>query len=179
MNITVHGQARGSRQMAIRLEQIAIPAGNLISRRLKAPLPDVEFVLTDGVGVDRLLHQAHAALGGPGKPTTIRGRIATKIKARRAFASTAMTHSGVLILINGPEHRGNLHQFDRTVVHELVHAVQFNLPGARERHITYLRMCAGYAPDRAFLRNYERLIDARECEAEGLESLARQLPRGH
>ncbi|MGW7688849.1 hypothetical protein ACWGMA_08135 [Streptomyces asiaticus] len=176
MNIAVHRRVRGEQQMAARLKQIADPAGNLVSRHLGAPLPNVEFVLTDGVGVDRLLHQAHADLGGPGKPTTIRDRIATKIKARRSFAATAMTHSGAVILVNVPEHRCDLRQFDRTTVHELVHAVQFNLPGARERHIKYLRMCATPQPDRAFLRDYERLIDGREREAENLESLTRQLP---
>ncbi|WP_445520460.1 hypothetical protein [Streptomyces sp. NEAU-174] len=179
MNITVHSRVRGVQQMATRLEQIADSAGNLISRRLGGPLPDVEFVLTDGAGVDRLLHQAHASLGGPGKPTTIRGRVATKIKARRSFAATAMTHSGAVILVNVPEHRGDLRQFDRTIVHELVHAVQFNLPGVRERHIAYLRMCASRTVDRAFLRDCERLIDAREREAENLEALTRQLPKGH
>ncbi|MFD8088651.1 hypothetical protein [Streptomyces malaysiensis] len=179
MNITVQCRFRGVQQMVARLEQIAMPAGNLISRRLGSPLPDVEFVLTDSAGVDQLLHEAHAALGGPGKPTTIRGRIATRLKKRRSFAATAMTRSGAVILVNAPDHRGDLRQFDRTIVHELVHAVQFNLPGARERHIKYLRMCATPSPDRAFLRDYERLIDDREREAENLESLTRQLPKGH
>ncbi|MDX3230604.1 hypothetical protein [Streptomyces sp. ME19-01-6] len=97
----------------------------------------------------------------------------------RPLAGTALTATGALVAIDTARHR-NLRELDRTLIHELAHCVQLNLEGARERHISYLRQQYGITEHfPADEQAYERLIDARERQAERLEALARQLPKGH
>lgn len=179
MNITVHHRCRGVDRVEQRIREVGEQAGQLVARRVGGRLPLVEIVLTDRKGVVSLVQQADVDLAGS---VSWRRRAFARVVDHwsvRPLAGTALTATGALVAINATRHR-NLRELDRTLIHELVHCVQLNLPGARERHVSYLRQQYGisehFPADEAA---YERLIDAREEQAENLESLARQLPKGH
>lgn len=92
--------------------------------------------------------------------------------------TTTITPSGVVIFFNGPDHRGDLAVFDRTVVHEMAHGAQLATPAARQGHLEYLRSFTARRPDTKLQARYELLMDTREQQAENLEALATQLPGG-
>ncbi|MFE9064911.1 hypothetical protein [Streptomyces violaceusniger] len=180
MNFTVQCRFRGAQQMASRLEEIATPAAKLVSSRLNGLVPHTEFVLTDANGVTQGMRRADAEPAGPPRGyKRITSGFMTHWTARHSLGATTLTRHGVVIFINGPSHRGDLDQFDRTVVHELAHSVQLGTPNARRRHVEYLATFTARRPDTAVQRGYERLMDMREQQAENLEVLARQLPKGH
>lgn len=178
--LTVHRRCRGIDRVEQRIREVGEQAGQLVARRVGGPLPLVEIALTDRKGVISLVQQADVALAGSGVSWRRRavGRVLDHWSVR-PLAGTALTPSGALVAIDATRHR-NLRELDRTLVHELAHCVQLNLPGARERHIAYLRqqyaITEHSTTDEAA---YERLIDVREQQAENLEVLARQLPKGH
>ncbi|MER7794875.1 hypothetical protein [Streptomyces sp. NPDC097640] len=179
MNITVHRRCRGADRVEQRIREIGEQAGSLVARRVGGPLPLVEIVLTDRKGVVSLVQQADVDLAG--KVSWQRRAFARVVDhwSVRPLGGTTLTATGAIVAIDTARHR-NLRELDRTLVHELVHCAQLNLPGARERHISYLRQQYGitehFPADEAA---YERLIDARERQAEQLEALARQLSKGH
>ncbi|MFJ4637581.1 hypothetical protein ACIP69_18395 [Streptomyces hygroscopicus] len=179
MNITVERRFRSAEQMAARLEQIAAPAAELVEARLGGRAPHTEFVITDANGAARGIRRADSEPAGPphGYKRITSGFMA-HWTARHSLGATTLTRRGTVIFINGPGHRGDLDQFDRTVVHELAHSVQLGAPDARRRHVEYLATFTSRKPDMAVQRDYERLMDVREQQAENLEVLARQLPKG-
>ncbi|MEU1787097.1 hypothetical protein ABZ553_14730 [Streptomyces sparsogenes] len=180
MNITIHRRCRGVDLVEQRIREIGEQAGSLVARRIGGPLPLVEIALTDRKGVVSLVQQADVDLAGGGVSWQRRAFVRVLDHWHvRPLAGTALTSSGALVAIDATRHR-DMRELDRTLVHELAHCVQLNLPGARERHIAYLRQQYGITEhsttDEAA---YERLIDVREQQAENLEVLARQLPKGH
>lgn len=180
MNITIHRHCRGVDRVEQRIREIGEHAGSLVAQRIGGPPPLVKIVLTDRKGVVSLVQQADVDLTGGGGSWRRRavGRVLDHWNVR-PLAGTTLTLSGALVAIDAARHR-NPRELDRTLVHELAHCVQLNLPGARERHIAYLRQQYGITEhsttDEAA---YERLIDVREQQAENLEVLTRQLPKGH
>ncbi|WP_329143473.1 hypothetical protein OIU91_06025 [Streptomyces sp. NBC_01456] len=177
MDITIDCRSRDARRIEQRIREIGDHAGRLAARHLGGRLPQVEIVLTDGNGVTSLIQRADLELAGR---TTWRrravGRVIDHWHARHAFAATALTNRGALVAINASRN-SDLRELDRTLIHELGHTVQLNQPGARNRHIAYLRQQYGItAHSKADQREYERLIDIRETQAANLEALARQLP---
>lgn len=183
MNITVHRSCRGIDRVEQRIREVGEQAGQLVARRVGGRLPLVEIVLTNGSGVTSLIRQADLDLVGKDRVSRSRralGRIFDHANTRDSLAATTLTSRGAVVFINGPSHRGDLGLLDRTIVHELVHAVQLAPGEAREQHINYLRQQYGITKHgKADERSYLRLMGAREQQAEQLESLARQLPKGH
>ncbi|MFF7411645.1 hypothetical protein [Streptomyces lydicus] len=177
MNITIERRGKNARRIEDRIREIGDHASQLAARHLGGRVPQVEIALTDGNGVARLVQDADITLAGR---TTWRrrtvGRVTDHWHARHAFAATALTPRGALVAINASRN-SDLRELDRTLIHELGHTIQLNQPGARDRHIAYLRQQYGITPhSKADQREYERLIDIREQQAENLEALARQLP---
>ncbi|MEE4419535.1 hypothetical protein [Streptomyces bugieae] len=177
MNITIDRRSRNACRIEQRIREIGDQAGRLAARHLGGQLPQVEIVLTDGNGVTRLTQDADLSLAGhtPWRRRAV-GRVIDHWHARHAFAATALTNRGALVAINASRN-SDLRELDRTVIHELGHTVQLNQPGAGDQHVAYLRQQYGITPhSKTDQREYERLIDVREQQAEALEALARQLP---
>ncbi|MFE9003114.1 hypothetical protein ACFYOY_13375 [Streptomyces sp. NPDC007875] len=179
MNITIHRRFGGVDRIEQRIRQIGEQAGLLVVRHLGGRMPVVEVVLSDRRGVVSLVQEADVALaGGTSRHTRVLERVVTHWR-ERPLAGTTLTPSGALVVIDSSRHR-DLRELDRTLVHELTHCVQLTMPGAREKHVNYVRQQIGVTKhSKADERDYERLMDMREQQAENLESLARQLPKGH
>ncbi|WP_275558524.1 hypothetical protein [Streptomyces sp. 5-6(2022)] len=176
MNITVQRRFHGAPQMAARLEQIAIPAAELVAARLGGRAPHTEFVITDANGVAQGMRRADSEPAGPPRGyKRITSGFMAHWTARHSLGATTLARRGVVVFINGPSHRGDLDLFDQTVVHELAHSVQLGTSEARRRHIEYLATFTARTPDVAVQRDYERLMDIREQQAENLEALTRWL----
>ena len=177
MNITTERRGRNARHVEERIREIGNHAGRLAAQYVGGRLPTVEVLLTDGRGIAAAMQRADLSLAGH---TTWRrravGRVIDHWHARHACAATSLTPHGALVAINEAIHR-DIQELDRTLIHELGHTVQLNQPGARDRHIAYLRQQYGITPhSKADQREYERLMDGREQQAEALEAFARQLP---
>lgn len=181
MNVTIHRRCRGVDRVEQRIREIGEQAGSLVAQRVGGSLPLVEIVLTDRRGVTSLTRQASLELAGEvawGRRAL--GRIFDHADTRHSLASTTLTRQGVAVFVNILSHLDDLRMLDRTIVHELVHAVQLAPSTARERHVAYLRQQYGTTKhSKADEREYLRLMGVREEQAERLESLARQLPKGH
>lgn len=163
MNITIDRPGRSQQILARRIEAIADHTGRLVAKKLGGRVPDVEFVLSDAPGVVRLIEKADRGLGGTPRPLS---RAVTWLMnhwtVHHAYAATTLASRGAVVFINGPYHRGDLTQLDRTIVHELAHTVQLTLPGARQQHIAYLSSFAARTPNEDFQKEYERLMRIRE-----------------
>lgn len=179
MNVTTHRRIPGVDRVEQRVLEIGEQAGSLAARKVGGRLPLVEIVLTDRKGVVSLVQQADVDLAGRvSRGRKAMGRIVDHWHVR-PLAGTTLTATGVLVAIDATRHR-DLRELDRTLVHELVHCVQLAAPGAREQHINYLRQQYGITThSKADVQAYEQVIDQRERQAEQLESLAKQLPKGH
>jgi len=177
VNITIERRGKNARRIEDRIREIGDHAGRLAARHIGGRLPAVDIVITDGKGIAAARQRADLALAGH---TTWRRRAFDRAvghwHSSHACAVTTLTSTGALVGINEAVH-GELREFDRTLIHELGHTVQLNQTGARDQHIAYLRQQYGITPhSKTDQREYERLIDIREQQAENLEALARQLP---
>lgn len=89
---------------------------------------------------------------------------------------TTVRPEGVLVVINAGETGPDRRLLDETVVHELVHAVQFGRPGTREIALKGLRNNFGIerlSHPKAWQLN--RQVGRDEREAESYEYLAREI----
>lgn len=164
MNITIHRKGRAQQVAHTRIADIATRAGQLITARLGGRLPHTDIVLTDAKGVASHLHHNDTRLvGGISRTRRLVDYANQRWTAHHAYAATTITAHGALIAINCDHHRGDHAELDRTLLHELAHAVQLNQPGARNRHITYLRQQLGIDKHHpADQRAYEQLMNTRE-----------------
>ncbi|MFJ3950293.1 hypothetical protein ACIPXV_09510 [Streptomyces libani] len=177
MNITIDRRGRNARRIEQRIREVGDHAGRLAARHLGGRLPTVDVLLTDGRGVAAARQRADLSLAGH---ANWRRRAVDRVigdwHARHAYAATTLNPHGALVAINSSMH-SDLRELDRTLIHELGHTIQLNQPGARDRHITYLRQQYGITQhSKADQREYEQLMDVREQQAANLEALARQLP---
>lgn len=179
MLVTVHRAGGNAGRLKQRIEQIGDTAGDLVAQHLGGRLPRVQIVLTNSTGVASLIQSRDLETAGS---TSLYGRTVGRattqwdVHVRRVYAATTLARSGVVIVINAPRHARNLRELDRTLCHELAHAVQLGSPKAREQHIRYLRQQLGIDEhQKSDQRAYEQLMDTREAQAKNLEALARRL----
>lgn len=164
ISVRSHGVA-SNHNVVLRTRRIADQAARLVSRKV-GRLPHVEIVVTDKRGVTALVEDTEAALVG--------SRV-SKRRSANIYGSTALAANGVLITINAGKHRDDL-ELDTTVIHELVHAVQLNRPGAREQRLAELRNNYGVEEmRRSDARKAIKAIKGDEKEARTFERLARHL----
>lgn len=158
--------------------QLAEQAAGLVQQNIGSP-GQVQMTFTDSRGMADLNHQAELALM-PGMTSQVRKhRIAAlRRETRRNAGLTLITPNAglTLVLINADQTPGK--HLARTLVHELVHAVQLANPQARAAHLRYLRHACGIEdmPARDF-RQYMRQMDQQEKEAHRAERLARHITR--
>ena len=95
-----------------------------------------------------------------------------------AFGTATITSSGVLVVVNAQASKGREVEIDKTLLHELTHAAQFNRPGARDLLMRSLANNYGITPmTEAQAAAANRQVDADEREAERMERPHRLLAK--
>lgn len=173
--ITVDPTSRRHQEVANRVELVAEDLGRIAARTLGGRLPKTRIVVTDGTNMNRLAGQAEYGLAGR-VPRARRAAddIVNWLAHHQDAGCTVYDRNGILVIINAAVHRRHMGQVDKTVIHELTHAVQLSQPGIRDQHRLYQRIRLGAAPhDDAFLTHYLRAMNTREQQAHNLEALAK------
>lgn len=167
MRITAHRLGRGQQAILDRVASIAEPAARLVQQHMGGSIGHVDLAVTGKSGIPDLVVQAHRPLFGRADRSQSR--------RLRCYGTTTVNSSGTLVIINADRCRRDS-DIDKTVLHELGHAVQLARPGGRNLFIRGLRNNYGIeAMTDAEARAANRQIDADEAEAERLERLARKL----
>lgn len=168
MYVTGHRLA-SSHPTLIRVQNIAAPAAQLVEHKLGGRVGSVDVVVAPRSAIAGLIVDAHRGLFG--RNQRCQGR------TLRCYGTTTISPAGVLVIINADKCRRDT-QTDATLIHELVHAVQFGRPGARDAVIRGLRNNYGIdVMTDAEAAKANRQVDRNEDEAEALERLARKLAR--
>lgn len=154
---------------ADRINQILEPAALIVERELggRAEYSRVAVVSTRDMG--RMEYEAHRSLFGSSARLQRYGW-------RAPVGRTVVSRLGTWVLFNAQELRGSVKQIDKTVLHELGHAVQFARPGRREEIVRGERHNHGIELlEESEVRRLDCLVVDDEREAERLERLARKL----
>ncbi|MFD9880027.1 hypothetical protein ACFWZT_01000 [Streptomyces alboflavus] len=161
-------------------KQLAVQAVRLVDRAVPGRMPDVEVILTDPRGMAELGTAADAELAGIlDKRTRNRAERAARRLARDASGrAIPRANGGVLVLVNVDQH-ASPGQFAVTLVHELVHAMQFSRKHVVEHIVRDARAQFGVErQSRRQTRAHARLVEQHEQEVYGCEYLADQLVPG-
>lgn len=170
MRLVTYRLGRQHRPVVERVDRVMDAAARMIGQRERHGLGSVEIAVTITDGIPDLICAAHERLfgcsdweawAGPGR-----------------YGVATLNPPGTLIVINAQSLRGKQAEIDKTVLHELTHAAQFNRPGAREtaRKGIAFNYGIGWLEDRE-VRALNRRIDRDEREAEQAERLHRQLAK--
>lgn len=167
--ITVECAARRHREVATRVEFVAEDLGRVAARKLGCPIPKARIVVTDGASMIRAFERAENQLAGAGATWRKAKEAAWDwCHHRRDCGATVYDRDGILVIINAPVHRRHMGQVDKTVIHELTHAIQLTAPGVRDQHRLYQRMRLGAEPrDAEFLTRYVQAMATAHDGAEG------------
>ncbi|MFI1441415.1 hypothetical protein [Streptomyces fructofermentans] len=161
-------------------KQLAGPAARLVNRSVPGSMPDVRITLTNPRGMAELATAAEAELAG-GVDKRVRDREERRAaREGRDVAGRAvpLADGSVLVLIN-VDQNDSPGEFALTLVHELVHAMQFSRKGVRERIIRDRRHCFKVErQSRRQARENDRCHDEEEREAYSREYLADQIVPG-
>ena len=154
-----------------RINEILEPAAEIVERELGGRVDVAHIAVVSTRDMADKEYSAHRALFGQSVQPPRWGW-------RAPAGLTTVSPHGTLVLFNAQVLRGNRRQIDKTVLHELGHAVQFGRPGARELIMRGERHNYGVPrlPE-AEARALDALVGQREREAERLERLAHKLPR--
>lgn len=155
-------------------------AVRLVNRSVPGSMPDVQVVLTNPRGMAELGAAADAELAGVlDKRTRARAeRAALKLAREAAGRAIPRTDGTALVLVNVDQHPDEA-EFAVTLVHELVHCMQFSRKDVVERIVRDTR--DGFRIERQSrrqAREHQRLLELEEREAYGKEHLANQLVPG-
>ncbi|MBT2467828.1 hypothetical protein J7E97_08065 [Streptomyces sp. ISL-66] len=171
MDVSGYQLHRRYAPLLARVEEIAEQAARLVQQRMRERMTPTRIVVAAQKHCPEVMTQAaQRALGVDCRPRYSESAVGY-------LGITALDSAGTLVVINA----GGLishpqHWLDETVVHELVHAVQFGRPGSRELAMKGLRNNYGIEKlslPQAWKTN--RRIGKDEREAESLEVLAREL----
>ncbi|AYG81473.1 hypothetical protein DWB77_03621 [Streptomyces hundungensis] len=176
LTVTTH-KVSGYRQTQRTAQYLADQAGRLVARSVSGRMPDVQIVLTTARGLAELATAAEAELAGGVDKRALSREMRHAVREARDVAGRAvpLVDGSVLVLVNVDQHR-TPDDFAVTLVHELVHAMQFSRKGVSGRIIRDRRHCFGVERQtRRQAREHERLMREEENEAYGREFLARQL----
>ncbi|MEU9136177.1 hypothetical protein AB0D33_09460 [Streptomyces sp. NPDC048404] len=161
-------------------KQLAEPAARLVDRSVPGRMPDVQITLTNPRGMAELAVTAEAEMaGGVDKRVKDRAeRTAARDGRDMAGRAVPLADGSVLVLVN-VDQNGSPGEFAITLVHELVHAMQFSRRGVRERIVRDLRDDFKVERQtRRQAREHERCLDEEEREAYSREYLADQIVPG-
>ncbi|MFE0794743.1 hypothetical protein [Streptomyces mutabilis] len=152
-----------------RVHAAADAATHIVEQQLRGRVGPVNLAVASSSGMWDLVADAHRPMFGRQDPRVWQ-------HDRHAYGTTTITASGVLVVINAQSCRGRQTEIDKTLLHELTHALQFNRPGARALIEASIANNYGIAPmteREAAAAN--RQVDTDEREAVRLERHHRQL----
>ncbi|MDJ0346267.1 hypothetical protein [Streptomyces sp. PH10-H1] len=181
MKLTVSTHtAFGHRESLRTTKQFAQRAIPIVNRAVPGSMPDVQIVLTNARSLAELSVAAEAALVGGADRRALAKAVREANRHARDAAGRAvpLADGGALILVNLDQHRTPA-DFAITLVHELVHAMQFSRRGVRERVIADVRDELGIKrQSHRQKRESARALERDEDEAYEREYLADQLVPG-
>lgn len=151
-----------------RVQTIAEQAAGLVTRRMRERLPHVTIRVSGERLLGLAVTEAEQQLLGTDR-LPISG-----CQGREVYGVTTLGRHGAVVVINAKGALEDGGDVDRTLIHELVHAVQINRPGGQQHRMTGIRGAFGFlrsGPTPAFDRQHDR--DEREAQA--LEYLAREI----
>lgn len=147
------------------VQDVADRAARLVERQLQGTVGQVEVLVASRAGLEDVLHQNEQRLLG----LPLR-----RLKNPEAWAHTTTSPAGTLIVINAEDCPSR--ELTKTVVHEMVHAAQFQRPGVRDWVVRMIR--ANHQLDKPSWREsraMDRQLKDHEREAARYERLAREL----
>lgn len=170
MDVSGYQLARQYLPVLAGVQQVADQAAFLVQQRMRERMAPTRIVVAARKHCLEVVEESQQqTLGVRAKP-----------RWRDSWANLGMTllsPTGVLVVLDaGALRRSPQHWLPETVVHELVHAVQFGRPGVREIAMKGLRNNYGIeklSHPKAWKIN--RLVDRDEREAQALEVLAREI----
>ncbi len=176
MRITTERFLFGGGRYSRYAKAIAPEAEKLVRAKFGSLPADIHVVLNgDTSQLDHLVDTAEAVHLAGITPTHVNAVSRADRHSRRAYGQTTIDRNGVLIVLQIANMRSEA-DVAETLVHELVHAHQLGDRAARGLHVDYLKHVWGQKPMKPnTVSAYELLIDQREIEAYGAESLASQL----
>ncbi|MEU2495467.1 hypothetical protein [Streptomyces sp. NPDC007883] len=161
-------------------KRLADQAVRLVGRSVPGRMPDVQITLTTARGMAELSAAADIALAGAADRRAVTRAVRDGKRMSRDIQARAIPRpdGSALILINADKH-ADPGEFAVTLVHELVHAMQFSRKGVLERIVRDTRDGLGIERQpRRQSREHLRLLKQEEQEAYGREYLANQLILG-
>jgi len=171
MDVTGYQLHRRFTPLLDRVQDIADQAARLVQQRMRERMGPTRIVVAAQKHCPEVVQRAEQQTLGIQHPPVYRRPSVDYLGV------TVLTTQGALVVINAGSLRAKpKHWLDETVVHELVHAVQFARPGTREFALKGLRN--NYGIERlntlkAWKAN--RRVDQDEREAAALEVLAREI----
>ncbi|MFK0222199.1 hypothetical protein ACIQWN_28915 [Streptomyces vinaceus] len=150
------------------VERVADQAATLVQQRMRERMPATRIQVADGKRYLQAFIEGQQAVLGT-------SRLPTRRSDPRVYGATTLSPTGVLVIINAKVCDAPTNLIE-TVVHELVHAVQYGRPGRRADAMKALRN--NYDLDPMSWRNawkLNRIHDKDELEAQAFEALARQI----
>lgn len=170
MRLLTYRLGRQHQSVVDRVDLVMDQAARLIGQRERRGVGNVEITVTVSHGMPDLICAAHERLLG------------TSDWASWARSTgdgfTTLNSSGSLVIVNAQHLRGRNAEIDKTVLHELAHAAQYNRPGAWEtaRKVIAFDYGIGDLSD-GELRAAQRRQIRDEREAESVERLHKQLAK--
>lgn len=170
MRLLTYRLGRQYRPVHDRVDLVMDHAARLVGRSERHGLGTVEVTVTTAQGMADLICVAHERLVGASDWD--------ESFDRRRAGSAIPDRFGCSVIINAEVLRGDQVEIDKTVLHELKHAFQFNRPGAwaSARKGIAFDFGIGDMSDHE-LRALDRRIRRDEREAEAVERFHRQLAR--
>jgi hypothetical protein len=170
MRLLTYRLGRQHQQVVDRVDLVMDEAARLVGQSERRGLGTVEIAVTTAQGMADLICAAHERLVGASDWDTWFDR-------RRAGFATP-DRSGCSLIINAEVLGRDRVEIDKTVLHELKHAFQFNRPGAWESARKGIAFDYGIGDlSDGELRTFDRRIARDEREAEAVERLHRQLAK--
>ncbi|MFD5294761.1 hypothetical protein ACFWJU_06095 [Streptomyces mutabilis] len=152
-----------------RVHATADAATRIVEQQLRGRIGPVELAVASSNGMWDLVVDAHRPMFGRQNPQVWQ-------HDQHAYGTTTITASGVLVVINAQACRGRQAEIDKTLLHELAHALQFNRPGARALIEASIANNYGIRPmTEREAKAANRQVDADEREAARMERHHRQL----
>lgn len=170
MRLVEYRLARPYRSVLDRVDLVLDQAARMIAQRERHGLGAVEVAVTVTGGIPDLICAAHDRLVGTSNWASWARSTGDGV--------TTLNSAGSLVIVNAQLLHGRTAEIDKTVLHELTHAGQYNRPGAWQT----ARKVIAYDYGIGDLSNTElRAARSRkirdEWEAERAERLHRQLAR--
>ena len=170
MRLLTYRLGRQHQAVVDRVDLVMEQAARLVGQSERRGLGTVEVAVATAEGMADLICAAHERLVGASDWDAW-------FDSRRAGFATP-DRFGCSLIVNAEVLRGDRSEIDKTVLHELKHAFQFNRPGAwaSARKAIGFDYGIGDMTDHE-LRAFDRRIQRDEREAEGVERLHRQLAK--